>query len=288
MAAKIILQESKEFQMKVVWPPPGRHKKLAPGATDQQIVKLVETTISNVVNRLAGGKKGKSILDETPWRREGIRYDTANSDLKKNNLTLAIEATDEKTKLKCKQHHFIPELLYQRPKRSICYPAVKAASCCKEHGAKLKLEEDIHFSNVKYCASGSLFVKGRATQNDSAADFIKYFPHLEKRLPANTPLVPVSHWNETVFDDIQISWDQYEFSDWMLVNRWQWDSPTLLESELSFKIVNVMNDDWDYKLLQQASRLYLELQKTGIFLATPPIFFYDNPVSSIEISAKQQ
>jgi hypothetical protein len=143
MAEKIFLQESKEFQMKVVWPPPGRHKKPVPGATDQQIFKLVETTIRDVVSRLAGGKKGKSILDDTPWRREGIRYDTADWDLRQNNLTLAIEATDEKTKLKCKQHHFIPELLYKRPKHSTCYPAVKAASCCKEHGAKLKLEEDI-------------------------------------------------------------------------------------------------------------------------------------------------
>jgi hypothetical protein len=145
----------------------------------------------------------------------------------------------------------------------------------------------MHFSNVKYCASGSLFVKGRATQNNGAADFIEYFPHLEKRLPTKTSLIPVSHWDEAVFDDIQTSWDQYEFSDWMLVNRWQWDRPTLLESELSFKIVKALNDDWDYKILQQASRLYLELQKTGIFLATPPIFFYDNPVSSIEISVKK-
>jgi hypothetical protein len=274
--------------MKGAWPPPGRPEKLVPGATDQQIFKLVETTIRDVVSRLAGSKKGKSILDDTPWRREGIRYDTADWDLRKNNLTLAIEATDAKTKLKCKQHHFIPELLYKQPKHSTCYPAVKAASCCKEHGAKLKLEEDIHFSNVKYCASGSLFVKGRANQNNGAADFIKYFPHLEKRLPTNTTLLPVSHWDEVVFDDIQTSWDQYEFSDWMLVNRWQWGTPTLLESELSFKIVKAMNDDWDVKILQQASRLYLELQKTGIFLATPPIFFYDNPVSSIEISVEQR
>lgn len=288
MAIKIIQQESKEFQMKVVWPPHGQHQELASGTVDRQIFKLVKTTISDVVTRLAGSKKCELIINDNLWRREAIRYDTEVRDLRNNNLTLAIEATDEKTKLKCKQHHFMPELLFKKPRHSICFPAAKAASCCKEHGAKLKLEEDMHFSNVKYCASGSLFVKGRATQSNSAADFIHFFPRLGKLLSANTPLVPVSHWDEAVFDDMLTSWSRYEFCDWMLVNRWQWESTTLLESELSFKIVKEMSEDWDYKILQQASKLYLELQKTGIFMATPPIFFYDNPVSSIEITVDPQ
>lgn len=288
MAVRVIQQESKEFQMKVVWPPQGQHKDLAPGTTDEQIFKLVKATLSDVVTRLAGERKSKLIIKDKSWRREAIRYDNASRVLREQNLTLAIEATDEKTKLKCKQHHFIPELLFKQPRKSMCFPAVEAAIQYKDHGAKLKLEEDLHFSNVKYCASGSLFVKGRATQFENGADFIHYFPHLDTRLSANTPLVPVSHWDEAVFDDISISWGRIEFADWMLVNRWQWESNTLLESELSFKVEKDMSEDWDHKRLHRASELYLELQKTGIFMAAPPIFFYDNPVSSIDISVNEQ
>lgn len=288
MPVRVIQQESKEFQMKVVWPPQGQHKDLVPGTTDEQIFKLVKTTLSEVVTRLAGGKKSKLIIKNKPWRREAIRYDTAGRDLRKQNLTLAIEATDEKTKLKCKQHHFIPELLYKKPRKSMCFPAVETAIHYQDHGTKLKLEEDMHFSNLKYCASGSLFVKGRATEFETAADFIHYFPHLGTELSANTPLLAVSHWDEAVFDDMLISWGQFEFADWMLINRWQWESNTLLESELSFKVEKEMSEDWDHKRLHRASELYLELQKSGIFMATPPIFFYDNPVSSIDITVNQQ
>jgi hypothetical protein len=69
----------------------------------------------------------------------------------------------------------------------------------------------------------------------------------------------------------------------MLVNRWQWETDELLESELSFKVEKTMGEEWPYDALQVASVLYLELKKTGIFQAAPPIFFYDNPVSSTNI-----
>ncbi|WP_295450341.1 hypothetical protein [uncultured Thiodictyon sp.] len=283
MSATVYRQESKEFQMKVVWPPAGQTADLKPGVTDKQIFQHVTNTISAVVRQLAGAKKTELVFNNNLWRREGIRYDTAGGDLKRNNLTLAIEATDEKTKLKCKQHQFIPELLFDTPKNSPCLPDEQAASHYQHHATKFKLEEDLHFSNIKYCASGSLFVKGRATKVSTLDDFNKYFPSLATLLAPTIPLKPLSHWDEAVFDDMLTDWGKGAFSTWMLVNRWDWGTNTLLESELSFKVEKAMADDWDYHQLRQAATLYLELQRSGIFRAAPPIFFYDNPVSSTDI-----
>ena len=283
MSAKVYRQESKEFQMKVVWPPAGQETELAPGATDQQIFQHVTQTINEVVTRLADGRKLKLEFVDEPWRRDGIRYDTADLELKRHNLTLAIEATDEKTKLKCKQHHFIPELLFKKPKDSICLPDEKSVRRYKEHGAKFKLEEDLHFSNIKYCASGSLFVEGRSQRVSTVEYFSRYFRKLDSLLPASTPLLPLSHWDEAVYDKMITRWGNYEFSDWMLVNRWAYGSNTLLESELSFKVEIGINEKWDYKKLYHASQLYLELQRSGMFMTVPPIFFFDNPVSSTDI-----
>lgn len=287
MGAKVYRQESKEFQMKVIWPQSGKAKDCQPGITDQAIFQLVREQLVKTIGHLAGKKTPKFEFNDVPWRREGIRYDTAPKGepgiLKLNNLTLAVEATDQMTKLKCKQHHFIPELLFSKPSKSICYPDIQAASRYKKHDAKIKLEEDLHFSNTKFCASGSLFVKGRQVSAERMAFFSRYFPALDDLLPAETRLHEVSHWDEAVFDDFTTSWGKNVISSWMLVNRWQWGTGQLLESELSFKVEKTMGEEWPYEALQVASALYLELKKTGIFQAAPPIFFYDNPVSSTNI-----
>lgn len=283
MSATVYRQQSKEFQMKVVWPPDGQTADLQPGVTDQQIFQHVTQTISAVVTRLAGAKTTELVFTDNLWRREGIRYDTAGGDLKRNNLTLAIEATDEKTKLKCKQHQFVPELLFEKPKHSLCLPDREAVSHYQQHAAKFKLEEDIHFSNIKYCAAGSLFVEGRANQFGSLDDFSHYFPGLGTLRSPAAPLTPLSHWDEAVFDDMRTGWGKCRLADWMLVNRWDWGTNTLLESELSFKVTKALAADWDYRLLRRAAALYLELQRSGIFRAAPPIFFFDNPVSATDI-----
>ena len=284
MSTKLYRQESKEFQMKVIWPLPGSKARPAPGTTDRQIFKRVSETLTQVIGQLAGDKKSSVVCNDNLWRREGIRYDTAERLLKQNNLTLAIEATDERTKLKCKQHNFVPELLFDKPKNSICAPSIKAAAEFKKHDAKLKLEEDMHFSNIKYCASGSLFRKGRRTSVEQLQFFSRYFPALETLAPAETPLQALSHWDEAVFDDMLTRWGKTEFDSWMLVNRWDWGTNTLLESELSFKVDKAMDEDWDYGQLKKAAQLYLALQKTGVFQPAPPIFFFDNPVSSTDIT----
>ncbi|MEN3373836.1 hypothetical protein [Dechloromonas sp. ZS-1] len=287
MADKVYRQESKEFQMKIIWPVASDGAKLEPGKTDQAIFERVRATLVDVITQLAGRKTPHFEFDDQPWRREGIRYDTAPKGvpgiLKQNNLTLAVEATDTMTKLKCKAHHFVPELLYDTPKTSASYPDIKAAARYKHHDAKFKLEEDLHFSNLKYCASGSVFVKGRQVEAERLAFFSQYFPALENLLPAETRLHPVSHWDEAVFDQFTTRWGKNSITSWMLVNRWQWDTNTLLESELSFKVDKEMGTPWDLDTLHVASTLYLALKKTGIFMAAPPIFFYDNPVSSVDI-----
>lgn len=280
---KAFLQESKEFQMKLVWPRPGRKAKLSPGVTDQQIFQHVSETLSSTIRQLAGTKKTELVFNDNLWHREGIRYDTADRILKQNNLTLAIEATDSRTKLKCKQHNFVPELLFDKPKNSVCFPDIKASSGYKKHDTKLKLEEDMHFSNNKYCASGSLFLKGRQTDVKRLEYFSRFFPALNDLLPASSALQALSHWKEAVFDDMLTSWGKTAFSSWMLVNRWDWETNDLLESELSFKVDKALDADWDHEQLHQASRLYLALEKTGAFMKLPPIFFFDNPVSSVDV-----
>lgn len=283
MTAKVFRQESKEFQMKVLWPVKAGKTALRPGITDQQIFRHVTQVIATAVARVADGHKTKTVFNDNLWRRDGVRYDTAQSDLKRHDLSLAIEASDQRTKLKCKQHSFVPELLFDKPGQSLCYPDIEASGVYKKHDSKLKLEQDLHFSNTKHCASGSLFVKGRAEQVDTLAFFSRYFPALNMLLPADTSLQEVSRWDEAVFDDMFTSWSKIEFTSWMLVNRWNRENNTLLESELSFKVDKAMKADWDYPKLHGAARLYLELQKTGAFQPVPPIFFFNDPVSSTAI-----
>ena len=78
-------------------------------------------------------------------------------------------------------------------------------------------------------------------------------------------------------------WGRNDIDSWMLVNRWNARTKELIEAEISFKIVKDMDEDWDRAGLREAGRLYLALQKTGIFRDLPPIFTFANPVSSIDI-----
>jgi hypothetical protein len=174
-------------------------------------------------------------------------------------------------------------MLFEKPRQAISYPDIKLAGKFKKHDATLKLEQDIHLNNIKFCASGSLCVKGRQTAAGSIEAFSRFFPGLHRLAPANTPLQEISHWDEAIFDDMGMGWSRMEVDNWMLVNRWDIKTKALLESELSFKVAKPMQDDWDYRALREASRLYLALQKTGVFQLQPSIFTFDNPVSSIDI-----
>lgn len=283
MAEKVFFQESKEFQLKIdIGQCFGKGPEM-PAPTDKAIFEAVAQAIRQAVFSLDDGKKSKVTLNNNSWRREGIRYDAADRRLKANNLTLAIEATDKCTKLKCKEHNFIPELLFVKPGQSVVLPDIRAAAAYKKHDTTLKLEQDIHLDNIKYCGSGSLYVKGRQTAGKDSLFFSCFFPGLTAFFPAAVALREVSHWDETVFDDMSTCWGRNKIDSWMLVNRRDAGTKEFLESELSFKIVKKLDEAWDRSTLRDAGRLYLALRKTGLFQELPPIFTYDNPVSSIDI-----
>ena len=214
--SKLFQQESKEFQMKLRWPVDGV-VAATPAAEDDALFDIARRAIIDATEALAAGRRTDFEFNAQPWLREGIRYDTAQLELKRAQLTLAIEATDERTKLKCKQHHFVPELLFDADGQSLCQP--DPATRERFGKAKFKLEQDLHFSNLKYCASGSLFLNGRRTAVSDIGFFSRHFPGLAARFPANTPLQPVSHWQETVYDDFRVRCGRRVVDSWMLVTR---------------------------------------------------------------------
>ncbi len=265
---KIFHERSIEFQLKVV-------VGLLGDNADAALYARIQETLCTVLQKHSGKARLKTKFP-APWMREGIRYDTDTKIFRKHNLSLAMEATEKLTKYKCKQHNFIAELLYDKPKSALCYPKNKGSD------VKLKLEQDIHFNNCKFCASGSLFLKGCRTVHPHVADFSALFPGIEQIAAPDTPLSPVSHWSETVCGKMVTSWRDITL-EWDLVNRRDYQTHELLESELSFKIIKSMKDPWDYRLLELASAVYLDLKASGIFRQHPPIFYFDDPVSSVEI-----
>lgn len=278
MSSKIFHERSIEFQLKL--DTASAVSDMTPSEVDAVLYASVQKVISQVVRQLAGKSKLKMTFPK-PWVREGIRYDTdvqsSRGLFHKNNISLAIEATNELTKFKCKQHNFIPELLYRKPKSALCYPKNKGKS------AKLKLEQDIHFNNCKYCASGSLFLKGRRNNISKVGDFSRLFPRIEVISSGNTPLYPVSHWQETVCGKMVTAWGDIGL-EWDLVNRWDYQTNRLVESELSYKIIKSMKAKWNQDVMSIGSQLYLNLRATGIFRLHPPIFYFHDPVSSVEIA----
>lgn len=288
MDDKVFLQESKEFQLKLDIDSVLKGVSKTPGPADEALFHAATQAMREAVEKVAHGHEHEVTVEDNGWHRDAIRYDTADGQLKENDLTVGIEATDERTKLKCKQHNLVPELLFDRPTHAIGYPDIEASRVYKKHDTKLKREQDIHFDNVKTCASGSLFVKGRQTDIRDSAFFMRYYPRLDKVLPKVVPLRAVSHWDEVVFDHMRTRWKHADIDTWMLVNRWDAKTGELLESELSFKIAKEMDAEWDYRLLHAASDLYLALRATRRFRELPPIFTFADPVSSLDIVAAPQ
>jgi len=278
MGSKIFHERSIEFQLKVDTTIVASKSK--PAEFDAALYAKVQKVVTGVAQKLAGKAKLKLEFPR-PWTREGIRYDTdaigGNGLFRRHNMSLAIEATDAQTKYKCKQHNFIPELLYAKPKSALCYPKNKGV------GTKLKLEQDIHFDNCKYCASGSLFLDGRRTDIATVGDFSRLFPGIEQIATPEIALHPVSHWRETVCGKMVTAWGDIRI-EWDLINRRDFKTHALGESELSYKIGKAMKDDWDYPLLKLASQLYLALRAAGIFRQNPPIFYFQDPVAGVEIA----
>lgn len=283
----LIYQESKEFQMKIDLAPALEATGGTTEEIDHRLFTLAAAAVADATvasnDRQHDRARLKTSFPEAPWTRQGIRYDTADRVLRAQRLTLAIEATSRLTKLKCKQHDFVPEMLFSRPKRSLCRPDPDAPGVTSKGKVKLKREQDLHFDNLKYCASGSLFLKGQCTQVADLGFFSRRFPGLAKIAAPQTPLVAISHWDETVFDEMTSRYGRYGELSWMLVIRREHTSGQLLEAELSFKIEGEYGQPFDRPLMRRAASLYRALSRDRRFIALPPIFSFTDPVSSFDI-----
>lgn len=274
-------EESKEFQLKLDI---GRMDLGDQRQTDARLYAMACEALATSVTALAGNAKRHLHFTEAPIVREAIRYDTSpkSSDglFRKRWLSLAIEATKKQTKLKCKHHSFVPELLFANAGDSVCYPSDPPLGHTKP---RFKIEQDIHFNNTKTCASGSVHIPGRRTDVEDVSFFSRHFGKLESLCAPDTRLHAVSHWQETVFEGLGVGWGKVRFANMMLVNRWDFETNTLLESELAFKIRKPLGAEWNYEQLGLSSKLYAALHATGNFRQDPPIFYYFDPVSSVEI-----
>lgn len=286
MTGDVVHQKSKEFQLKLK-PVPGAGGGSDPASVDAALFDVVKSVLVPCAEAVADQGKPRLDFPKHGWSRNALRFDTApvsaNGLFRQHWLSLAIEATDSRTKLKCKHHSFIPTLIVGKPGNSICYPDPGKAARYKHCGAKLKVEQDIHFNNTKTCVSGSLFLKGRQEAVQDLGFFSRYFPGLVRLAPRGTPLFPVVHWRETVFDSISVDWGATKLDCVMLVNRWNPQTNELLESELAFKVRKATGKSWDREQLHLASRFYAALHNTGVFKPDPPIFYYLDPVASVDV-----
>lgn len=267
-------EESKEFQLKI---DAARAGSAAAPADDFALLAAA----CRALDECLGG--GSALAEAAPVVREAIRYDTSDRPedalFRRQGLSLAIEATDARTKLKCKHHSFIPELLGAEPADSVCYPSLRGGRA----KARFKIEQDLHFNNTKTCASGSVFLPGRRTDADAVSFFSAHFPGIASLCAPETRLHVVHHWRETVFEVRELRFGKARFANLMLVNRRDPSSGALVESELSYKVRREAGRGWDREQLALASRLYAALNATRVFQADPPIFYLLDPVGSVDI-----
>ncbi|MFK5985953.1 MAG: hypothetical protein QM479_11085 [Pseudomonadota bacterium] len=246
--------------------------------------KRAQQTIIEVLTWLEANSKLKWKQSSGElWQRRGERYDTKRGFFKANKLTLATEKSKDdknRTKLKCKAHNFMPELLYPSIKESYCFPSAGSYQNIK---LKFKQEQDIHFNNCKYCATGYMKLPGTQHKFKHIKDFFPYYPNLKNipNIDANKKLVKVKDWQESIFDDIEMSIGDF-FIKGALVTRRDYDTGILDESEFSFKVA-ATDEQWDYEGLLQLGEIYnLVRDYYGdiFFISQPSIFTFQNPVSS--------
>lgn len=265
---------SKEFQLKL-------RPQLA--TSDQRAKETVKEMLKWLEDNSALNWKGSSGKD---WERTGERYDSEDKFFKANRITLATEKSEDdknRTKLKCKLHNFVKELLYDTPEESYCHPENGGH---EEVKLKFKTEQDIHFNNCKYCATGYMKLPGTDYRFKNVEDFYPFYPNL-KQVPgikSSFKLKRVKHWNEVIFDDIEMSIGNLEMKG-ALVTRWNVKEKNLDESEFSFKITRT-GARWDYNELVELAKVYdlMYSRFADIFLIQDPgIFTFENPASSQEI-----
>jgi len=289
MSRKVIRQLSKEFQIKVVEDV---------GRSDDACIDRVWDLLKSISE---SGRQDFRLLGEkpVPWVRHGERFDTDRTAgvLLANRISLATEKRrDEgggRTKLKCKLHNLVPELLYPSARRALCYPAKGPYRRRGDVKARFKLEQDVHFTNTKYCATGYLTIPGAGHRFDTLADFFPYFPNLARvaGLSPDLRLERVKDWQETVWDDFRFCVGGRNLRG-ALVTRRVTGSGSWEESELAFKVRQPKarsrwlrpGRGWDRRSLAALAALYDELYgHAEVFIQRPPIFLFANPVSSLDI-----
>lgn len=228
------------------------------------------------------------------WKRRGERYDTMPGNagiFRSNRLSLATEKREDKngkfTKLKCKLHNFVPELLYRTPKKSWVWPS--PGNYKTNVKLKFKLEQDVHFNNCKYCSTGYLTIPGCNHKFKKMKDFLPYFPRLTA-IPGvhkDMALWKVKNWDEVVFDDIKMTIGTWDIRGALVTRRdhvtGEWD-----ESEFSFKLkrngrgcLKAMEPARGWGELRALQLVYDELFKNDqVFIREPGIFYFADPVSS--------
>lgn len=280
---------SKEFQIKF-------RKEV--GVSDEKCIAALKAVLRDISHSRRFDFKIKKFPKKS-WRRHGERYDTAPyvGLFRENGLSLATEKAikgtkKKKTKLKCKQHALMPESLYKKHKKSYCYPRVKDKSV----KSKFKLEQDIHFNNCKYCATGYFKLDGTKHKFATAEDFLQYYPGLAKvpDFKKKLRLVKVKDWQETVFDGMEFKIGGLK-AEGALVTRRDKKSAKWVESEFSFKIKLRKKKlrkgkyldpaiGWDYQGLKELSNIYNEFFGfSDVFIQSPSIFYFSGPVGSREI-----
>jgi hypothetical protein len=274
---------SKEFQVKLKQSLGEYYEQARDTLLD--VLKCVETS---------GRYRFKVQSEGESWKRRGERFDTLpNIGLfRQNGISLATEKRkDDKagTKLKCKLHNLVPELLYSKPETSWGWPRDDVVGVER----KFKLEQDIHFDNAKFCATGYLVLPGTDWKFKQVGDFTRYFPLLSD-LPGvrqDQRLYKVKDWDEYVQDEMvfEICGEKVEGALVTRRNRLDnsWD-----ETEFSFKVKQKDKEcgwlqparGWDEDCLRTLSAIYKEMYRmSSVFIQSPSIFYFHDPVASKDI-----
>ncbi len=290
---KVKKKLSKEFQIKL-------RKQAVPWdqAARDRVLELLESI--EVEKRF-----GLEVVSQGcgPKERRGERYDTLPDIglFRRQGISLASEKTgsgsEARTKLKCKLHSLVPELLYPKPNKAWCWPALPGEGNERGYKPKFKLEQDIHFNNTKFCATGYLTLPGHDHEFARVEDFLPYFPRLEglDGVRPDRLLVRVKDWDEVVFDDMEFCIGKLELKG-ALVSRYRHDSGEWDETEFAFKLKRKQNRDddcdkflrpaagWRYRDLRRLAALYKELFSiSSVFIQSPSIFYFSDPVASRDI-----
>ena len=278
----------KEFQIKL------REAVVSP--VDEDNADLMKKALRQVEKSISDFKLDK--FKKKSWTRQGDRYDSANDFFKKHRISLATEynSVKNRTKLKCKLHNFVPELLYTQPNKSRCWPRPDSN---KVSGRRFKLEQDVHFNNCKYCCTGYMWFKG-PLRFQRAGDLLEFYPNLEELdgFDKKMQLRRVKEWDEVIFDDLKMKAGKLELGGALVTRRYR-SNRELDESEFSFKLRSkkiTNNFDpmepaacWKRKGLLVLQEVYDELFRSfaydansnpgGIFIKDPGIFYFTEPVS---------